>query len=162
MFQVERNSRSSLSAYGVFSFSVFCGWRTCNVQIIFDVVYVPTRMGHGDGRKTLGHRRVLHDRELQERAFCNFFFRSLCKNVDDRTWVIYTPDCCLFFEFRSSSLLAPHSIIHILLGLALQRKLLNALVQPTLFPFYLITGFHRNARLAKLGKTKLARWISLL
>ena len=30
-------------------------------------------------------------------------------------------------------------------------------VQITLLSFYVLTGSHRNARLAKLGKTKLAR-----
>lgn len=49
--------------------------------------------------------------------------------------MIYTPDCCLFFEFVSSSLLAPHSIIHILLGLAPQRKFMNAPYNPPCFPF---------------------------
>lgn len=132
---------------------------------VFDVVYVSTRMGHGDGRKTLGDEESYTIGSCKNKVFCIFFFfffRSLCKNEEDRIWVIYTPDCCLFFEFVSSSLLAPHSIIHILLGLAPQRKFMNAPYNPPCFPFYLITGFHRNARLAKLGKTKLARWISLL
>lgn len=138
----------------------------CNVQKIFCFVfdvYVSTRMGHGDGRKTLGDEESYTIGSCKNKSFVFFFFfRSLCKNEEDRIWVIYTPDCCLFFEFVSSSLLAPHSIMHILLGLAPQRKFMNAPYNPPCFPFYLITGFHRNARLAKLGKTKLARWISLL
>lgn len=97
-----------------------------------------TRMRHGDGRKTLGVEESYTIGSYENESFCkNKNFARFAKNVDDRIWVIYSPDCCLFFEFVSSSLLGPH-VIHILLGLAPQRKLLNAPVQPTIFPFYLI------------------------
>lgn len=39
----------------------------------FDVVYVSTRMGHGDGKENIRRLRILHDRGLQERFFCIFF-----------------------------------------------------------------------------------------
>lgn len=51
----------------------------CNVQnffFVFDVVYVSTRMGHGDGRKTLGDEESYTIGSCKNKSFvfCFFFF----------------------------------------------------------------------------------------